>query len=280
MFKQNTFYFEASKLTNKTTKIPVVCLLGWAGARDSNLRKYSKIYSDLGYHTIRFSPSFKLTFYESEQEHKKHAYEFLNLLVQLKLTDSQLLFHFFSNASGFIIYQHVLNELKKQDSLYEFVGRNQSGVIFDSTPGWPPSEFFQFSNSVYTLMPQKGVKEYTLAVLFVLFFKGYCFFQFGNDYYSKFFQTLLNDQRDNIPTLFVYSKIDKLVAFYNIEQFIKERKSKLPNLYIKSVSFDDAEHVMIYQKYPIDYLKLIKQHLSVCNLDLDDKLSSNLMSKL
>lgn len=48
MFKQNTFYFETSKCLNDFNKIPLVCVLGWAGAKDSNLKKYAQIYSDLG----------------------------------------------------------------------------------------------------------------------------------------------------------------------------------------------------------------------------------------
>jgi len=48
MYKQNTFYFESSKISNDYNKIPVVCLLGWAGSNPKNLKKYAQIYSDIG----------------------------------------------------------------------------------------------------------------------------------------------------------------------------------------------------------------------------------------
>ena len=60
------------------------------------------------------------------------------------LTKSPILIHLFSNACGFIIYQYVLNESKKANSPYEFILNNQVGLIFDSTPGWPPNEFFRY----------------------------------------------------------------------------------------------------------------------------------------
>jgi len=69
MGQQNVFYFEESILL-KTIEdandanylklretLPVVLLLGWTGGKDSHLKKYAEFYSNLGYHTIRFSPS-------------------------------------------------------------------------------------------------------------------------------------------------------------------------------------------------------------------------------
>jgi hypothetical protein len=69
MGQQNVFYFEESKLLETIEDandsnyvklretLPVVLLLGWTGGKDAHLKKYSDLYSSLGYHTIRFSPS-------------------------------------------------------------------------------------------------------------------------------------------------------------------------------------------------------------------------------
>ena len=163
--KQNKFYFEESNLKEiNRNKIPVVCVLGWAGARDQNLNKYAQIYSQLGFHTVRFSPSFKLAFFESSAEHLRVAYEFMSKLKdEYKLTENPLMFHLFSNACGFIIYQHVLNETTAQNkrgkSQFEFIARNQIGIVFDSSPGWPPmNEPFRFMQSVYGLLGSNGIK--------------------------------------------------------------------------------------------------------------------------
>lgn len=108
--KQNVFYFEPSKLlpadinnqkyADLYAKIPVVALLGWAGAQDQHLQKYSSIYSALGYHTIRFSPSNQLSFFVTETTHKAYASEFLELFNKHNLTQNRILVHMFSNASG------------------------------------------------------------------------------------------------------------------------------------------------------------------------------------
>ena len=122
MEDQNKFYFQPSNLlpadsshpdySRLYAKIPLVCLLGWAGARDQNLKKYANIYSSLGYHTIRFSPSDKLSFFASEQTHKSYADEFLHLLKsKYKLTENPIFVQMFSNASGNYLNHKVVQIL-------------------------------------------------------------------------------------------------------------------------------------------------------------------------
>lgn len=108
--EQNVFYFEPSRLlpSDKTlpeylflySKIPVICLLGWAGAQDQHLVKYSRIYSQLGYHTLRFSPSMKITFFITKALQKKYANEFLESFNNYGIKKNLILVHIFSNASG------------------------------------------------------------------------------------------------------------------------------------------------------------------------------------
>ena len=121
-----------------------------------------------------------------------------------------------------------------------------------------------------------------MASLFVAAFESYYLLGCGNDFLSRFLNTLLNDKRDHIPTLFIYSKTDDLVSAENIEKFIEKRKKLFPTLKIKSMAFDKAEHVMIYQKYQEQYLKLIKEHLALCGLlnSRDDEFNCKLNSKL
>ena len=108
--KQDAFYFEPSKLlpsdatsskyAKMYAKIPVVAVLGWAGAQDHHLQKYSNIYSELGYHIIRFSPSIQLSFFVSEATHTTYSVEFMELFNKHNLCQNRLLVHMFSNASG------------------------------------------------------------------------------------------------------------------------------------------------------------------------------------
>lgn len=98
--RQNEFYFERSKLLNGVEnrdlyeKIPVVLLLGWAGTRDQYMRKYEQIYAQLGYHTIRFSPSNFLTLLQT-RKHKSYADRLINLIDELKLKNNTFITHVF-----------------------------------------------------------------------------------------------------------------------------------------------------------------------------------------
>ena len=109
-YEQDTFYFEPSKFlpdvkdSNEYSvlykKTPVVALLGWAGAKPENLQKYAQIYIDMGFHTIQFSPSNKLTFFTKIETHKALTDKFLGLFREHGLINNRIFIHMFSNASG------------------------------------------------------------------------------------------------------------------------------------------------------------------------------------
>lgn len=160
--KQNTFYFDESNLLASLDKsdpayqkmfkqIPVILVLGWAGASDNNLKKYQSIYAQMGYHTLRFAPSSHLTFVDTKN-HRKYADELLDCLRnQYKLTENLIFTHFFSNACSFIMYQYFIDEMNKNNSDYDFFKQNHKGIIYDSAPGWvtkPISFSFGVSNLV------------------------------------------------------------------------------------------------------------------------------------
>lgn len=144
--RQNQFYFERSKLLDQVIvkdglndktyrelyqRIPVVLILGWTGSKDSNVRKYEQIYSDLGYHTIRFAPSNKLTFLKSRL-HKLYTNRLVEMINQLELRNNTFVTHMFSNAGCFIIYQHLL-----RDPAAQFFRDNHKSAIYDSALGLP-----------------------------------------------------------------------------------------------------------------------------------------------
>ena len=285
--KQNVFYFTKSKLLNsdklnelESTKlygnIPVVFLLGWTGAKDQHLTKYANIYASMGYHTVRFSPSNKLTFFE-KMTHKSYAFKLLDLMKnEYKLTNNKIFIHIFSNAAGFIIYHHMLNikngvyngkEFNNKD--YEFMTNNLCGFIGDSNFGWshnPYDLFNGISNLLENQLRNKLVRALVSSAV-VATYELYRLATMGKDYFSNALEVLLNDDLQ-IPFLFMYSKVDKLISPLEIQKFIDEKKRRNPNQYIKTVVYDDAEHVLLYAKYPEDYVKHINEHLKLCRIDL------------
>lgn len=290
-FDQDKFYFVESKLTKNISKesniysetykkIPVILVLGWAGAVDRHVRKYSEIYSNLGYHTLRFSPSNSLTFF-NPKSHRKYAYEMLDLMKNdYKLTENPIVTHFFSNASCFIVYQHVINEISlNSQSEYKFFGHNHRAVIYDSAPGLPPSitGLFAGINDLVKQQVKLSLFSYPLTLGF-LALVGLIKLQ-PNNYFIHMYDILVNDNR-LVPSLYLYSTGDKLISDKSIKELIEKRKAKYPQLYVKEVLYTDSEHVLIYQKHPQEYYDYIIDHLKFCNLGIDKLLTNNLKSKL
>lgn len=290
-FEQDKFYFIESNITKNMRKesklytetyrkIPVVLVMGWAGAIDRHLRKYTDIYCDMGYHTLRFSPSNSLTFF-NHKCHKKYAYEMLDLMKnEYNLTQNPIGAHFFSNASCFIIYQHVINEIAlNQQSEYKFFEQNHKAIIYDSAPGLPHSFIGLFSgiNDLVKQQVKNPLFAYPLtlgflAIVAIIKLKP-------DNYFIKMYDVLVNDFRQ-VPSLYLYSTSDKLISDKSIKELIDRRKTKYPGLYVKEVLYTDSEHVLIFQKHPQEYLNLISDHLKMCNLDINTLLKNDLKSKL
>ena len=278
--RQNKFYFESSPLLKIVkdkncalyseiyNKIPVVLLFGWTGGLDKNLRKYSDMYTAMGYHVIRFSPSDELTCF-NKKLHPVKAYRLLNMIKnELKLVNNPIITHSFSNASLFILYQHIIKEINQQKTDYEFFRANQKSAIFDSSPGWgKPSNLIHGIADLVRARFTNVVTRYIVSTLFLSMMLVYHFSTLGNHYFNNMFKIVLKDPRP-VPCLFIYSLADILVDPANIANFILKKKKLFPQLYVKSIVYDGAEHVSIFQKYPEDYLKHVTEHLEYCKVDI------------
>ncbi len=289
--KQNKFYFQPSVLlpsdsahpeySNLYKKIPLVIVLGWTGAKDHNLSKISDIYKSMGYHTVRFSPSTQITFFQTKT-HKKYTEELLNLLkFKHKLSENRVFIHMLSNAGYFIIYQNLIDiynakyvplssEFPVNDM--KFLGENQRGVAIDSALGMTVP-FRQLVLGIADLAGgnRGGLSLFlgrvvgVIAALGVAFYKA---FFTPNDYFSRGFKKYNELDTRHLPTLYIYSKIDSLISPDEIQKMIDERKQMYPGDYIKTSVFEDAQHVLIFKQYPEKYTELIKEHLAVCKLEI------------
>ena len=295
--KQNVFYFEESNLlpTDKLCssysrlykEIPVVAVLGWAGAQDQQLQKYSQIYSSLGYHTIRFSPSHSLTFLMSDR-HEKYAYNFLDLFKQQhNLTDNKILIHLFSNASFFIVYHHLI-ELTRVDFInkssshavdklyneFEFFRKNHAGLIFDSSLGMPLKylnmlKFWQSMSKNILKSVDSSKKSSPIISLLALISNLLFTILFDDSYYKESFEKFVKNDATNVPTLHLYSKADLLTTDFSISRLIEAKRQKCPHAYIKSVVYDDEKYDSLFlTKYSDDYIRLVKEHLEICQMKL------------
>lgn len=100
--------------TVSTTKldgfIPAVLLLGWVGCQHKYLQKYSKIYDDKGFITIRYSPAVSHIFWDTSALIDS-AEKIVKFMHDMKLEEHPLFIHVFSNGGAFL-FEHVSLKLR------------------------------------------------------------------------------------------------------------------------------------------------------------------------
>jgi hypothetical protein len=277
--KQNTFYFEKSPLlsdeqahkdpnthTELYNNLPVVLLFGWTGSQDKQLKKYVKLYSSMGYHVLRFAPSNKLTFVD-RHEHPKYTQHLHKLLTHdLKLTNNPIITHIFSNAVSFISYQHIIHAMNKRSDAWEFFKLNHRAAIYDSAPGLPVPFLRLWTGIADLNKSQNFLTRYLIATIVTSSYAVYHLGKLKKHYFTDAFEKIINDKRP-VPTLVMYSEADKLIDPKSVDEMAERRKRLHTELYLKTVVYKDADHVLIYNKYPHEYVKHIKEHLEMSKLD-------------
>jgi hypothetical protein len=283
--RQDIFYFEKSNLAKQKPelheKIPVILLLGWTGAIDKHLRKYQEIYSTMGYHVVRLSPSNTLTFLKRDI-HKTYAYELLDLMKNdYKLDKNPIITHFFSNACIFILYHHIIREINQNggSKAYNFFKDNHKSVIIDSGCGWPVQPLKLLGGISDLVKPQfsNPILRYMVSVGLVSLSTGYTLLNPRNNYFMKALRTVIEDDRP-VPLLSYYSTVDKLISAKDIRNNIEERRKLHPNLKLTIVEYNDADHVLLYAKHPEHYIKTLYKHLKYCQVDVDSLLKNELVN--
>lgn len=80
---------------------------------------------------------------------------------------------------------------------------------------------------------------------------------------NKYFlyETMVEDPT-HWPMLFLYSKSDNMIMYYDVEEFI-ERRKKL-GVHVDSVCWEDSDHVSHLRKHPEEYIEACERFLQFC----------------
>ncbi|CAG7817541.1 unnamed protein product [Allacma fusca] len=113
-------------------KKTLVVLLGWSGAREKQLAKYSEIYLKRGYIIVRCIIPAKVT-YSDVEKLPLLANEIVGGLREHNLIWHPIFFHVFSNG-GALLFSYIIREIGLQKNPADFDIR---GTIFDSGPCAP-----------------------------------------------------------------------------------------------------------------------------------------------
>eukprot|EP00026_Physarum_polycephalum_P007363 Phypoly_transcript_07422.p1 GENE.Phypoly_transcript_07422~~Phypoly_transcript_07422.p1 ORF type:complete len:371 (+),score=66.37 Phypoly_transcript_07422:525-1637(+) len=265
---------------------PLIVVFGWLGCIPRRLGKYIKIYENEKLETISYI--LPMASYVFPSIARKASRELFN---QLSLTPSRpLLFHILS-GNGVYIYAHLMRHCahdpaddaataqRKRDVLARI-----AGCIVDSAPPRYDRDTFTrgFVGAILdlstahfrklpSLSPHKppsasssnsSLPRYTHPVLTPLaggFFSALLSVPSFSRNFEEAKVALLKTQPSKIPQLFIYSKVDQLIPYYDVEYYIKLYEEA--GFDVKKHCFEDSPHVSHLLYHPTQYIELVRNFM-------------------
>ncbi|KAK6178764.1 hypothetical protein SNE40_011275 [Patella caerulea] len=241
-------------------KRPVIVLLGWAGCLDKHLAKYSAIYEQKRYITVRCICPTSVLFFN----HGKLAglsRELLQSLYDKKLSQHPIFFHIFSNG-GCYVYCNISKLLHGSD---EYRSLNVHGCIFDSAPG--KRRFLKATKAFMATLRVNIVFKYLLGFCCMIFLVVSYVYTLLLQTQTKsknaflLYEGIAHDE-GRWPEMFLYSKADETIYHTDIEEIIDYRKKAGVNVF--STCWDDSPHVKHFPRHKEVYTTLCHQFINTC----------------
>ncbi|KAH3693231.1 transmembrane protein 53-like [Dreissena polymorpha] len=243
---------------------PVVILLGWLGCREKHLSKYGQIYDQRGCITIRYTSPRDVAFFNMEKL-DDIACKILDLLKDYSIEENPVIFHIFSN-NGSYVYSHIVKVLTNGDERYRFI--KVCGVVIDSAPGKPRlmNAAKAYSMSLHVNPFLKYIAFF--GVISYLWFTG-IISRLRSMFYPEVKQKSNFFLFDNMagdstrwPMLFLYSKSDSVIMYYDIEDMMSQRRAL--GVHVSSVCWDDTSHVAHLLVHKDEYERACEDFLEYC----------------
>lgn len=248
---------------------PLVLVLGWAGASQANLAKYSGIYQRQGCTTAQLALPTRLVFTDTEQIPEIMS-SVLTDLDSVGVRERPLVLHCLSDT-GAMCYQGL--DLSTRAARLDI-----RGVVWDSCPGPRPEitiprvaallavNWFcarkdgdnvpEALRSCYKLLVDRGWPNYLRKLqglpVDLSLMEGVWAGYFGRDHYLQY---------SNIPELFLYSNKDFYVSAKYLEKEVIDRRREAGSNF-SAVRFQGSHHVQHYRKHKDQYEAAVKDFLS------------------
>uniref|UniRef100_H2Z7C5 Transmembrane protein 53 n=1 Tax=Ciona savignyi TaxID=51511 RepID=H2Z7C5_CIOSA len=236
----------------------VVFLLGWAGAQDKHLTKYSSVYEKQGCITIRYVHPINKVFGQdpsTSKEHKEAARKLLALLDDYDLLDNPVFVHSFSNG-GYFVYRFLAEEFHKNEI-------NVVGAIFDSCPSK-----LEYLVGTRGLLYSGVLPNIFVSILCVLAFTVvYMFVKIklllGLYKEPMMYEAMRDSPFHCWPHLFLYSTADVIVPAKHIEDMAAARQKAGATLVVKH-DFKSSPHVLHLKLFPELYVEKCLRFMEEC----------------
>lgn len=238
-------YHVASTKANASTSKPVVLMIGWAGAANKHMEKYSKLYNDKGYDVALICPP-TFSFTVPNNSIGKRMLPILE-----KYGNSPIMIHSFS-----------INGIRGIVSLAKATGNpklfdNVQGIIFDSAPSIPfphqNGKAMMLSTPSVTYMKdetRQKIYELVNAVRDKLLSPLVTLLPFLRPYFFSYWY--IHDKIE-LPKrqVYFYSHGDSMVPYDLLEKFVEIQRKR--GCHVENLNFGDTEHVAHFRAKPAVY---------------------------
>ncbi|KAF7997413.1 hypothetical protein HCN44_005984 [Aphidius gifuensis] len=247
---------------------PVIVLLGWAGCQDKYLAKYSAIYEDKGYITLRYTAPVKCLFWR-RNEIPNIGKRLLQVISDRSLDQHPIFFHVFSNGGAFL-YQQISLAIEQS-----YKNTRVKGVIFDSSPG--ERRVTALFKAISAVLGGNLMTNIPMSLLITIFLSVLWLYEvfahaWGIDHPVRTNPIALTEEPHSWPQLFLYSDVDTLIPATDVEKFAIRRAER--GIHVQLVMFRDSPHVKHYATYPDVYVNTVCNFINDC-LSFDKKSNNN-----
>lgn len=239
-----------------TTTSPIVALLGWNSAQDKHLAKYSEIFEQKGFDTVRIPANPFNTFMRLNRV-KDISMTLLDILVEMKSQQNRPFIFYSLSMGGFNVY-YFLNQAISTPGQQHFNSIQVMGCIFDSCPHFPGMHSLKgVQSTILEVIPNPLLKILVWVGLAAAFPPVWLF----NRDIKKLIPRTISSPL-GCPELFLFCKTDPLVPDKDVWLFIKAHKNK--NIKVFSKCWEVSGHVQHYKNYPDEYLKHVNDFIDYC----------------
>ncbi len=195
------------------------------------------------------------------------AVKILELIVDLNLEDNPIFFHVFSNSGGYI-YRYITYILTTDP---QFGILQVRGCVTDSAPS--QRRILVAAKALMATMRVNMVLKYIIAFLWIIYILTQRLFNFvakplgmkGNTNTLTMYESYYQCLKNNLcpwPQLFLYSKGDEIVPYYDIEEVIEARKAK--GITVFSKCWENSAHVSHLRFHHDEYIKQCYDFMDHC----------------
>ncbi|KAI6196140.1 hypothetical protein M3Y94_01073900 [Aphelenchoides besseyi] len=255
-----TFTFVPANRTDDKNEEPLIVFLGFGGARDNVMEKYSNIYVDQNYARARFSPEFpKANSLVAYRPHAEFLYDQLHEKCP-QLESRPIIFHMFSQT-GVRIFVSLWDLIAAKNGRLK--NSQTRGLIFDSCPAdvQPYHVGKTLARVNYPLKKYSRLHHYAAFVIATAVLQLH---RFGillealrdPKARSRHFAFERLKELDNLPNkqMYLYAENDDLCMAKEIRQYAKKQKDS--GVEVTEQCWPDSGHCRHYVRYPEEYKRL------------------------